>query len=89
MGSGGRRYSYVGVTGWYWLKRKEVAWDAWNWDFSGVTVISNVKMVFITIKNGHKRRVKKRSLQEGKDYLLSFHVMVIYENTEMTKPGGK
>lgn len=46
-------------------------------------------MVFITIKNGHKRRVKKRSLQEGKDYLLSFHVMVIYENTEMTKPGGK
>ena len=51
-----------------------------------VVTVSNVKMMFfITIKNGHKRLVKKRSLQEGKDYLLSFHVMVIYENTEMTE----
>ena len=42
-------------------------------------------MFCITIENGHKRCVKKRSLQEGKGYSLSFVVWTIYEETEMTK----
>lgn len=53
--------------------------------FSHVTVISDNKIFFITLENGHLKYVWDKVIARKEVTLYHFHVQVIYEYTEMTK----